>query len=157
MASTASKPILWFCNGCFNELTLFDDTPNADGAHIHNSFLTVCYHILCRDCRRKCDQKCVVCDAIVSFMPISSQMPQRYRQIFDDFTAFQTKFEKLVFFQRTQAQLIGKKLFIKKELYEQKCTRAREYVAKMEQECQLTRDDKHKMETIYNDIYGNHG
>lgn len=149
MASTKSGPIVFLCNGCFVEMTLFGETPpSTDGQPVKNSFISECLHVLCRQCRNKCNQQCAVCKKTTRFMTISRKMPERYQTFFNTLTKTQTKLERVISFQTWQAQLSGKKFVDKREKLKQKSVHAEEAVNGSKQKYQTTRDDKHQMKII---------
>ncbi|XP_055305865.1 zip homologous protein 1-like [Sitodiplosis mosellana] len=153
MASTTNNSIVHFCSGCSIEMTLFADTaPSTDGDSVPNSFLTKCFHVLCRKCRIKGGQQCAVCNANTRYMAISHQMPQRFRSYFDQLSQMQTQMENQANFQMSQARLIGSKFIAKRDQLKQKCVETKKMVNDSKQKCQRTQDDKHKMEIILQTI-----
>lgn len=152
MASTSINSIVHFCSGCSIEMTLFGETPpNSDGESV-KSFLTKCFHILCQKCRTKGGQQCVACNATTQYLPISRQMPQRYRSYFSQLPEMRTQLEKRAHFQSSQARLICSKFIIKRHRLKQKCADVKRLLVESKQKYQDIHDIKIKMEIILKTI-----
>lgn len=149
MTSTTNNASISVCNGCFVEMTLFEGKPkNPDG----DSFISECFHVLCRNCRDKGGQRCVVCKVRTRFMAISNRMSSRYLSYFNSSTKMQKEMEETVDFQLAQVEITGSKLIAKKVQFKQNITQLMKMVNELKKKAQRTGDAKNKLETIYNSI-----